>query len=559
MKKHKVTKSISSNSISDTWYRKCSISNVKTYINRWFSVFCENTSLHGFQYISMAGSTIYEAAVWFVFCISAMIFCGILMLRVWNSYSNHPIATSIDTSNRITQVSFPGVTICNNNKIYRPHAEVFANLLHENNFTEEQIDKFFRSLPKLITSGNVLIDDETAEQILETLDMSVETLMKRLMQPCSALLVRCAWIGQIYDCNKIFRMVKSTEGFCCAFNMHYNQSFKDNSINHLHGDFTDSDDGRLYDLPGVTMILNASGSGLNSGLSVALNVERDTYKGTTRPYVGASVLVHDPIDFPAGGTHMALPGHTLQISVTCTSITAKDTLRDIPIEKRSCYLEEEAYVKISNEIRYNYESCLSICRGNQLMFVCDCLPFYYPEIQEANSCYLTDIWCLLWIEKFTSILNVNHTVQNIMNNFSKTSEEFEIFNSMLSCSECLPECTDLLFRTTSENNKFENGTGFESELTDGLDSQNISFVHVYFDDMFYIHYIKESTISWDVLLASFGGIFGLCLGGSVISVIELIYLLIRECFKRQSRKKREQFPKSLPPASEILSVSDTNI
>lgn len=46
------------------------------------------------------------------------------------------------------------------------------------------------------------------------------------MQPCSALLLRCAWIGKIHDCGKIFKTVKSKEGFCCAFNSHYNLNFR---------------------------------------------------------------------------------------------------------------------------------------------------------------------------------------------------------------------------------------------------------------------------------------------------------------------------------------------
>lgn len=58
-------------------------------------------------------------------------------------------------------------------------------------------------------------------------------------------------------------------------------------------------------------------------------------------------------------------------------------------------------------------------------------------------------------------------------------------------------------------------------------------------------------IGW-IISASFGGIFGLCLGGSVMSVIELIYLLARQLFKRQLRRRQEQSRARLLPASEVF-------
>lgn len=53
--------------------------------------------------------------------------------------------------------------------------------------------------------------------------------------------------------------------------------------------------------------------------------------------------------------------------------------------------------------------------------------------------------------------------------------------------------------------------------------------------------------------ASFGGIYGLCLGGSVLSVIEFGYLIARQFFrKRLCRRSKDQLFANLPPASEIF-------
>lgn len=89
------------------------------------------------------------------------------------------------------------------------------------------------------------------------------------------------------------------------------------------------------------------GSGRDIGLSVALNVERVMYKAASRPHIGASVLIHDPIDFPDIGAQVAsaLPGHVLSISVSCTSITSMDSLRSLPIGKRLCYFDEEVKLR----------------------------------------------------------------------------------------------------------------------------------------------------------------------------------------------------------------------
>ncbi|XP_029662938.1 pickpocket protein 28-like [Formica exsecta] len=494
-------------------------------MNRWFYVYCKNTSLHGFRYITMNGSTMIESAFWSVVCVSSIIFCVILMLRLWDNYSNNPIVTTIDATNPIWNVSFPGVTICNNNKVYRPHADIIAKNLYANGFSINESDKFFLSLMKLIRPDKILIDNVTASRFLDSLGTTVESLMEQLMQPCSALLVRCAWIGQIRDCNKIFKTVKSREGFCCAFNSHYNLNVRQNTLNEQTDDPPDFNISSA-DLPGVREILKAPGSGRDIGLAIALNVERNMYKATTRPFVGASVMIHDPIDFPDIGAHTAsvLPGHVLAISVTSTSIKSMESLRYLPTNKRLCFFDEET----PGETRYSFQSCISECIAKNIQRLCGCLPFYYPEMHEGvRTCYLPDLDCLLSMRRSSE--------------YWKTE----------TCKKCLPQCTDMMYQINLEDVKMDD-VNFDSDITRGLDINNMSFVYIFFGDLSYVEYRKDSIINWDSLLASFGGIFGLCLGGSVISVIELVYLLARQFFTRQLPKRQERSRTSLPPASEMF-------
>ncbi|KAG5313182.1 PPK28 protein, partial [Acromyrmex insinuator] len=499
----------------------------------WFNVYCDNTNLHGFRYISMDGLSIIESMLWFLICMLAIVFGIILMLRLWANYSNNPIVTTIYTSNPIWNVSFPAVTICNNNKVYRPHADLIAKNLYMDGFTTNDSDKFFSSLMKLIRPNVISIDNTTARQVLDKLDITVEALMEQLMQPCSVLLLRCAWIGKIHDCSKIFKTVKSKEGFCCAFNSHYKLN-----VGHMSKvkffNSTDFNNTSEDDLPGVHTIVKAPGSGRDVGLAVALNIEPNMYKATSRPFVGASIIIHDPIDFPDIGTHIAaVPvGHVMAISITGTSIRGMESLRTIPLEKRLCYFDDE----VSGEIPYSHQSCISNCIAKHIYHMCGCLPFYYPKTlfnvldKGKKICYLSDINCLLSIRK-----SIPH----------HTNTE--------TCKKCLPQCTDMLYTINSEYVKLED-VGFDSDLTNGLNINNMSFVYVFFGDVSYVEYRKESTISWDSLIASFGGIFGLCLGGSMLSVTELIYLLARQLFTKQKKmlKWQKQSRMTFPPASEVF-------
>lgn len=55
-------------------------------------------------------------------------------------------------------------------------------------------------------------------QILEEMGYTTNKLMLELMQPCANMIKSCAWLGKIVQCDTLFRVAKSSEGFCCSFN-----------------------------------------------------------------------------------------------------------------------------------------------------------------------------------------------------------------------------------------------------------------------------------------------------------------------------------------------------
>lgn len=61
---------------------------------------------------------------------------------------------------------------------------------------------------------------------------------------------------------------------------------------------------------------------------------------------------------------------------------------------------------------------------------------------------------------------------------------------------------------------------FRPEL---INTNNTAAIRVYFKEVSCVKYRRDVILTWDGLFASFGGIFGLCLGGSLISLIEFVY------------------------------------
>lgn len=167
------------------------------------------------------------------------VFAIVLMRLVWDRFQTTPTITTVETNNfPIWNVPFPAVTICNINKVYAPATRNITEKLSvrlqirkcyfrlnflkisriEKGLAKESVIEFLENLAKLITPEYIDALYLKTYQILEEMGYTTDRLMFELMQPCSNMIKSCAWLGKIVPCDTLFRVAKSSEGFCCSFN-----------------------------------------------------------------------------------------------------------------------------------------------------------------------------------------------------------------------------------------------------------------------------------------------------------------------------------------------------
>lgn len=138
----------------------------------------------------------------------------------------------------------------------------------------------------------------------------------------------------------------------------------------------------------------------------------------------------------------------------------------------------------------------------------------------SRQCSLHDVGCLMEHNSILSSFEPPYAIDT----FNETAL------SGLNCT-CLPSCSEQFFRIQPtvfmrQPNAYLQIPEHEIPARlreNGSEYWRLSKVLVFFKDISCIKYRREIYLPWDALIASFGGIFGLCLGGSVISLFEMVY------------------------------------
>ncbi|CAG5101173.1 Protein of unknown function [Cotesia congregata] len=98
-------------------------------------------------------------------------------------------------------------------------------------------------------------------------------------------------------------------------------------------------------------------------------------------------------------------------------------------------------------------------------------------------------------------------------------------DNLLHCNSCYPACNDVSYNVYTDFVPLQTGY-YQSELLDNLEVKDQSIVHIYFINFGSVRLKMDLGYYWYELLSNIGGICGIFIGFSLLSLVELGYFFL---------------------------------
>ncbi|KAI8118090.1 Pickpocket protein 28 [Lucilia cuprina] len=242
---------------------------------------------------------------------------------------------------------------------------------------------------------------------------------------------------------------------------------------------------------------------------------------------GFKVFINSPDNIPlTTDNYYIMVPDSKQVIVTVLPqyIKTPTNLKDFDIDKRQCYFNKERNLRFFKF--YTQNNCQTECLTNYTIAKCGCAKFWMPKPTDIPFCDITQLACCSKASQELDVILTNQTIK-------KTRDP----KVKIMC-DCKPACNSLEYN-------FEITQGYvninaylkASRLVEDAGDD-------YIESDLIVHY-KESqftaikrTVIYDrtQFIANCGAIFGLFMGGSIISLIEFIYFFSLRLFNNYRRR-----------------------
>ncbi|XP_071088416.1 acid-sensing ion channel 1A-like [Haliotis cracherodii] len=445
--------------------------------------FSQSTGLHAVNKIKPPSISPFSirGLLWMLSMCSTTAFLVYNLIEEIGDYYSYPTFTKVTPKIR-SSIEFPAVTICNRCTLNMTRLGVYPEM--ENYF----FNKFFGSM----NESSFPVSDEFQKPL------SLEWWRNMSMEG-SKMLTECYFGGEEFDCMTKFRPIFTNEGLCHTFNFN------------------------------VSEIVQVRIAGHAMNLAVLLNINQDHYAFMSNMAAGIKILLHNPRLHPEASSTvvMAAPGFSTYVALQKFEYLYQP-LPHMAFDDMECV--DTTSSKFVNPLKYysyyTYKHCIMECVQMKVFNKCGCVGPSDPQdgprcsLAKQDSCY----------KPFLS---------QTINNSSFVGE----------CG-CVSECTFDSYTTQVSSssfpakvfiNKFLNITGAENKETV---TDNFLLLRVFYDQMMITSITQQPQYTVASLFSNIGGQMGLCLGASILTVMEitelLVFIILFLCDKCRGRKARNR-------------------
>ncbi|CAF4916555.1 unnamed protein product [Pieris macdunnoughi] len=481
------------------------------------------STLHGLRYIGDKKLTWLERFFWLAAFLCSIVCAGFFILNVYAKWRKSPMIVSINPEDMpLNKLPFPALTICNVNQAKKSVAERY---MASGNSLEK---KLLESLCSTQTDADLFEDT-----IAESADWDhTRSFLINVTQPCEEMLAICIWSSEILKCQDLFNAQLTDEGLCCTFNVvHREMMFRNpRDLNDMNITFPSPavdwtpENGYPDDAPRDGFPWKPQGIGTDHGLTLILDANIAEYYCASTKSVGFKILLHNPTETPkiAKLGEIYGPGIEARVAVKPRILDAQPALKDIDVSKRFCLFSSERNLVFYRT--YTFKNCQMECEARRMLEICKCVLYYMPKNKTTRICGKADAKCY----------------SDIWKNFPKNNDQ--------SCEDCLPSCTEISYLerlSTAPLNKnliinYAQSLQMSRNMTSEYFTANMLVIHFYFEDKTFLRFTKGEIFGLTEFLSNTGGLLGLCMGFSMMSVVELLYFLTLRvmCVARRRQRVR---------------------
>ncbi|KAG5668409.1 hypothetical protein PVAND_016349 [Polypedilum vanderplanki] len=484
-----------------------------------FQNFGVDTSIHGVTFITGRNRNFFNRIIWSIALLFSSSFLIYNIYFSYNKWQNAPPIVIRNNVRNLKEIPMPALTIC-------------SPLFVKENLTSywEILEIFYKNRSSSLTTNDLkpfvaklhacdYIDKTVLENLPNLTDINIVQLLNQSSYKPTDFSLYCIYNDSNLDCSKTFNKILTNEGFCYSLNMQdFDVIFNAEKISEDFYSYKNNlkKTNKLYnskknffknEKEKVQWTLEKGYIKIPHENSIPMTAFRNRKEGTLLHFQKINknnscdkknlyfrYYLHLPNEIPSPLHHKNVLKFNIAETITLKAKMYKtdESLRKYSPEIRGCYFEGEKNLKFFKS--YTKANCEFECMANQTFETCGCVKFSMPRDNETKVCDETKIKC------YTDVMTF------FRNNQEKAQP-----------CDCLRTCSDIKYSTTySDISSFENN------------NDTYALAHLFF--RFEEYFIEEEEIYTPytilIFIAETGGLMGLFLGCSILSIMEIFYFFI---------------------------------